>query len=275
MLVFFSHKEASKHFNCDARTAKKNLFEVKYIIDRSSKLNPNSKIVYCKTCNIQCLTSEARYGNCNSCKKKIKSRENRYCKSCGVKSCKNNPVSNHKYCKSCTSKTIGRKNQAKILSKKYQGKNNPNYTDGKSVKKLWQDSRWTKLRKNYFNKVCSKCGSTKSIHLHHIIPQAFLSEEERYNLDNIIPLCELHHKELHHLQLDIVLLPTLYQQYKKDAQELQQFLCSQPEFQSMSDEGDEKYYKLSLIRLVPKNYHKILLNLHPEFVQQEFGHLLC
>lgn len=274
MLVFFSHKKAGEHFNCDPRTAKRNLFNVKYTIDRSAKLNPSSKVVSCKTCGKECSTSEARYGNCNSCKKKIKLKKDRYCKSCGVKSSKDNPVNGHKYCRSCTSKGLGRKNQGKIISKKYKGKNNPNYTNGNSVKKLWQDAEWTKLRKSYPNKVCAKCASTKSIHLHHIVPQGFLTPEERYNLDNIIPLCELHHKELHHLQLDIVLLPILYQQYKKDAQELQQLLCSQPEFQSMSCAGDEKYYKLSLIQLVPKNYHKILLNLHPEFVQQELPHLL-
>lgn len=274
MLVFFSHNKAGEHFKCDPRTAKRNLFNVKYVINRTAKYNPTAKFTSCKKCGKKCLSSEARYGNCNSCKKEYKAKEDRYCKSCGVKSTKDNAVSQHKYCKCCTSKGLGRKNQGDIISQKYKGENNPNYTNGKSKKKLWQDKYWTKLRKNYPNKVCAKCSSTKSIHLHHIIPQAFLSKEERYNLDNIIPLCELHHKELHHLQLDIVLLPILYQQYKKDARGLQQLLCSQHEFQSMSCEGDEKYYKLSLIRLVPKNYRKILLNLHPQFVQQEFSYLL-
>jgi hypothetical protein len=274
MLIFFSHNEAGNHFSCDSRTAKKNFFNVKYIINRSAEFNPNSKFVFCKSCNKKCLISEARSGNCNSCKKKTKPKQNKYCKLCGIKSSTNNIVNNHLYCKSCSNKGLGRKNQGIIISQKYKGKNNPNYTNGKSVKNLWQDAKWTSLRKNYFNKVCAKCSSTKKIHLHHIIPQAFLKKEERYNLNNIIPLCELHHKELHHLQLDIVLLPILYQQYKKDVQELPQLFCSQPEFQSMSYEGDEKYYKLSLIRLLPKNYHKILLNLHPEFVQQEFPYLL-
>jgi len=274
MLIFFSHNEAGKHFSCDSRTAKKNLFNIKYIINRSTEFNPNSKLTFCKSCNKKCSVSEARYGNCNACKKKTAPKKDKYCKSCGIKSCINNLVNNHLYCKSCTIKGLGRKNQGIIVSQKYKGESNPNYTNGNSKKNLWQDAHWTKLRKNYSNKVCAKCSSVKAIHLHHIIPQAFLNKEERYNLNNIIPLCELHHKELHHLQLDIVLLPILYQQYKKDAQELQQLLCSQPEFQSMSYEGDEKYYKLSLIRLLPKNYHKTLLNLHPEFVQQEFPHFV-
>ena len=274
MLTFFSHIQAAEHFGCEARKAKRVYFNKEYVLNKSIEYNPRVIRLNCKKCGKECLRLEVRYGNCNSCKKAQKDLTPKYCRICNVLSCKENKVNAHLYCKSCSSKGIGRQNQAKIVSKKYKGEGNPNFTNGLSVKNLWQDAKWTKLRKNYPNKICAKCASTKSIHLHHIVPQGFLTLQERYNLDNIIPLCELHHKELHHLQLDIVLLPILYQQYKKDARELQQLLCSQPEFQSMSYEGDEKYYKLSLIRLVPKNYHKILLNLHPEFVAQEFPHLV-
>lgn len=43
MLIFYSHSQASKHFKCDPRTAKKNYFETYYIINKDIKYNPNTK----------------------------------------------------------------------------------------------------------------------------------------------------------------------------------------------------------------------------------------
>ena len=276
MLIFYSHIQAGKHFNCDARTAKNNFLNDEYIINKSIEYNPNTIFSLCKKCNNKYPSSKGRANNCPNCKNTISKKiYNRICKSCNLTATKLNPVHiKSSICKSCSQKGLGRKYQSIFMSNKQKGKNNSNFIHGNSTVKIWQNSRWVKLRKNYNNKVCLKCNSTNNIHLHHIIPQCLLSFEEKFNLFNIIPLCANHHKELHHLQLDIELLPILYQQYKKDVLELQQFFSHLPQFQSMNLFPDKKYDEISLIQLTPKNYYKTIQNLHPEFFQQEFDHLL-
>lgn len=273
MLIFYSHSQASSHFNLSVRKVKE-LFNIDYIINKSSEYNPNTKFTVCKCCNNNYTSSKGRNGKCPSCKKKIKSKTKRICKFCLCNSTKFNKINGYNICKNCTSKNLGRKSQAEKISLLFKGENNPNYVNGESNSKIWQTSKWRKLRKIFKNKKCLKCGAEKNIHLHHIIPQCFLEYEEKFNIYNIIPLCSNHHKELHHLQLDIVLLPILYQQYKKDVQELQQYFCSLPEFQSMNLIPDKNYNKLSLVKLVPRNYHKKVQNLHPEFFEQEFSQLV-
>jgi hypothetical protein len=276
MLIFYSHIEAGKHFKCDPRTAKNNLLNIEYTIDKSSEYNPNSLFKTCKKCKNKYTSSKCRAGYCPSCKNKISKKVlNRVCKICSITATNINPVSLKScICKECSQTGIGKKLQAIFISNLQTGVNNSNFVHGNSTIKIWQNSKWVKLRKNYPNKVCLKCGKTTNIHLHHIIPQCLLPHEEKFNLDNIIPLCSNHHKELHHLQLDIVLLPSLYLQYKKDAQQLQQFFYLQPQFQSMSLTPLKKYDDISLVQLTPKNYYKTIQKCYPEFFQQEFAHLV-
>lgn len=274
MLTFYSHVQAGKHYQIDIRTAKRKYFNVEYLIDKSTEHNPNTKLLNCKVCNSEYASFQGRHGKCPACKKKIAKKTTRFCKICDIQSSGTNKVNGYSVCRKCTDKGLGRKLQAEKVSKMYKGDNNPNYVHGNSTAKIWQNSRWAKLRKDYPNKKCCKCGTHKNIHLHHVIPQCFLSHEEKFNIHNIIPLCSNHHKELHHLQLDIVLLPILYQQYKKDALQLQQFFFQQPQFQAMNEIGDEKYNKLSLVQLTPRNYYKIVRSHHPEFFQQELVHLV-
>ena len=276
MLVFYSHVQAGKHFKCDPRSAKNNLLNVEYIINKSANYNPNSIFKICKKCKNKYPSSKGRHGKCPDCKNQISKRVlDRVCKICKIVATSENPVFLKSHiCKNCSKTGIGRKLQAVAISNLQTGTNNSNFVHGNSTVKMWQNSKWVKLRKNYPNKICLKCGSTTNIHLHHIIPQCLLPYEEKFNLHNIIPLCSNHHKELHHLQLDIVLLPNLYQQYKKDAQELQQFFYLQPQFQSMSLIPLKKYDDISLIQLTPKNYYKTIQKYYPEFFQQEFAHLV-
>lgn len=49
-----------------------------------------------------------------------------------------------------------------------------------------------KVKKKYFNKTqfCAFCGTTKNIHIHHIIPFRITQDN---SVDNLIPLCAKHH----------------------------------------------------------------------------------
>lgn len=272
MLSFFSHVQAGYHFNVDPRTVKK-YYNVEYILDKNPLNNPNAKVISCKQCGSSVLSKDARHGNCPACKIKQAPRTDRYCKICNSKSCIENRVNEHDVCKTCTSKGLGRQLQAKAISLKFTGANNPNYSTGTSKTYFYQNSTWRNLKKSLPN-ACEKCGSTDNVHHHHIIPACILSDTEKVNPDVIIALCSLHHKELHHLQLDIELLPSLYQQYKTDAPQLREYFCRQPEFQSMSLPAEQKYSELCLLQLVPKNYYKKIQSVHPEFFQQELAHLV-
>lgn len=271
MLVFTSHKQASQHFKKRECTVKLLFFNKEYILDKSSLSNKNTIKKPCKTCGKICTSTEVKYGNCNTCKQqKVFEVKEMVCKVC------NNTSKFRKslICKSCSEQVAGRKEQAKILSEKYKGFNNPNFSNGQSEKTFYTTSEWRKVKQFFKNSKCAKCGSNENIHLHHIISAVFLTESEKFNNDLIIPLCSNHHKELHHLQIDIELLPDLYQQYKKDVKELRQFLITQPQFQSMSFNPYEKYHELYLIQCLPSNYLKTVQNRHFEFFQKEFSHLL-
>lgn len=272
MLIFTSHKQAAQYFKKRECTVKVLFFNKDYILDKSSLSNKNTIKKACKTCGKICTSSEVKYSNCNDCKKnKITLLNNKIiCKIC------KNPSKYRKslICQICSKQGFGKKEQARILSEKYKGGNNPNFTNGTSDIKFYNTSTWRNIKKIFRNARCSKCNIDKNIQLHHIIPAVFLNEQEKINTNLLIPLCINHHKELHHLRLDIELLPILYQQYKKDVLGLRQFLIDQPLFQSMSCNPDEKYDELFLIQCIPSNYLKIVQNLHPEFFQQEFDHLL-
>lgn len=59
------------------------------------------------------------------------------------------------------------------------------------------------VKKKYFSGVqfCAICGTTKNIHIHHIIPYRFTQDN---GVDNLIPLCRKHHKMIECLWLPFI-----------------------------------------------------------------------
>ena len=145
-MTFFSYVQASKYFNCSIRNVKK-YYNIKYIIDKNPLNNPNSKIKFCSNCNSPVLSKNARHDKCPNCKRKQSARTERYCKICNSKSCIKNRVNENKICKICTDKGLGRKLQGKIISTKYKGSNNPNYSKGTSKVYFYQLKEWKELKK--------------------------------------------------------------------------------------------------------------------------------
>jgi len=189
--VFRTYQEAGKFYNRDFRTIKKFL-NVLFTIDKSLP-SASTKWIICKTCGEQSAKSKARAG----------------------------------YCSDCTAQGLGKKNQGKQISSLYKGKGNPNYLNGTTRSTEYQTNEWYKLKKELNITHCELTGIANNIDYHHIIPRWFckMVNIDPFDKNNIIGLNHEYHKAVHHLQLDIVLLPTLYSLYKKDAQQLRsQFL---------------------------------------------------
>ena len=191
------------------------------------------------------------------------------CKVCGTM-CKSQHC-RHGYCPTCSQAGEGKRGQGRIISERYRGENNPNYVDGSTK----QTFRHTPKGKHWVTEVlardvaCRCCGSRIIIHAHHVLPVA-LFPQFCLDTDNGITLCGHHHIELHRLQLDLQLLPILYAS-RSDALPLHEALCHQPEFQALRQLPYKTFQKQHLAQVVPKNYQRQILHLHPEFAQQVLG----
>lgn len=62
---------------------------------------------------------------------------------------------------------------------------------------------FSSVKRKYFSRVqfCAMCGTTKRIHIHHIIPYRLTHDN---GLDNLIPLCISHHKQFENMSLDFI-----------------------------------------------------------------------
>lgn len=60
-----------------------------------------------------------------------------------------------------------------------------------------------KVKKQHFAgaQVCAICGTSKGIHIHHIIPYRLTKDN---GTDNLIPLCRKHHKMVEHATLKFI-----------------------------------------------------------------------
>lgn len=60
-----------------------------------------------------------------------------------------------------------------------------------------------RVKREHFSgfKFCAICGTTKNIHIHHIIPFRFTQDN---GLDNLIPLCRKHHTKIEHIWLPFI-----------------------------------------------------------------------
>jgi len=95
-------------------------------------------------------------------------------------------------------KFCSRKCYAKNKSKKFTGKGNPQYIDGrvkKYAKSFYLSKEWRKLRKEIYkrdNYTCQECGKKGGrLHAHHRIPVGICKDP--FDKDNIITLCHSCH----------------------------------------------------------------------------------
>jgi hypothetical protein len=72
----------------------------------------------------------------------------------------------------------------------------------KEKSKYWRDG-FERIKRKHFRGVqfCAICGTTKNIHIHHIIPFRFTQDN---GLDNLIPLCRKHHTIVEHIWLPFI-----------------------------------------------------------------------
>jgi hypothetical protein len=232
--IFRTFQEASKFFNKDFRTLKK--FEgISFIIDKSLP-SSSTKWITCKICGDQSPSSKARSG----------------------------------YCTNCTKSNCGKKSQGKIISEKYKGSSNPNYLDGNSKSNEYQTNDWYKLKKELNFSECALTGLTTNIDYHHILPRWFckLVNIDVFDPNNIIGINHEYHKAIHHLQLDILLLPNLYSLYKKDAHQLRSQFLNLLQLNKVHQYPVDQLKSLSLFQLSRYPGKKTLFRLLPEFLQQ-------
>ena len=239
--VFRTFQEAAKFFNRDSRTIRK-FCNTLFTIDRSLP-SASTKWTICKCCGEQSPASKARSG----------------------------------YCSNCTAQGMGKKNQGKIISQLYKGYNNPNYLNGKTITTDYNRNDWYKLKQNLKFNECALTGIKDNIDYHHIIPRWFctLVNIDVYDQNNIIGINHEYHKVIHHLRLDVVLLPILYYVYKMDVQQLRKQFVDLLLLHKVDQYPVEQLQSLSLFQLGRYPGKKKLYDLLPEFLppflnQKEF-----
>jgi hypothetical protein len=231
--AFRTFQEAGKFYNKDFRTVKQ--FEgMLFTIDKTIPA-AHTKWVTCKICGESSSSSSARSG----------------------------------YCSDCTSKGLGKQNQGKHISKMYQGSGNPNFLDGTTLSTEYQTNDWYKLKKELNFTHCALTNKEEEIDYHHILPRWFckLADIDIFDPHNIIGLNREYHKAVHHLQLDVVLLPILYSLYKKDARQLRSRFVSLLQLHKVHQFPVDQLQSQSLFALSRYPGRKKLLHLLPEFLQ--------
>lgn len=205
-----------------------------FLIDKTLA-SANTKWVICKTCGAQSPSSKARAG----------------------------------YCNDCSLKGLGKKQQGKAISKRYEGTGNPNYIHGLSTVNEYQHNDWYKLKKELNLTSCALTGLTEEVDYHHIIPRWFckLIGIDVYDKNNIIGLNHQYHKAVHHLQLDVLLLPILYSVYKTDVHQLQSRFLDLLQLHKVHQYPVHRLQSLSLFQLARYPGKKKLLDLLPGFLQ--------
>lgn len=281
-LKFYSYEDAAKFFGCSRWKARYNKeLKNKFYLDKTLKQHHSIKLINCTLCDLKVPAATCRLGYCKICSEKglgrKEGRKKAVTKTIKWKTCIGcfNQVKTSKcrkdFCKQCSSKGLGIKHGAIKNSKRQLGKNNSNYVNGQSKVRFRQQALYRHWRKQVLKECsnCMVCGRTINRHTHHIIPCA-LFPQYKYEPWNGITLCGLHHKELHRQQLDLLLLPILYESLS-DVLQLRKALLNQPQFQKLHRHDGGSCSGLELVRVVPKNYHKQILHLHPEFAQLVLG----
>ena len=231
--VFRTFQEAGRFYKRDYRTIRQ--FEGSLFLIDKTLPSASTKWVTCRSCGEQSPKSKARTG----------------------------------YCKDCTVQGLGKKNQGKIISKRYKGSGNPNYLDGSSDSTEYTNNDWYVLKKSLNYNTCALSGLTNNIDYHHIIPRWFckIANIDVYDKNNIIGLNHDYHKAVHHLRLDVLLLPILYSLYKKDALQLQSQFLNLLQSHKVHQYPVDQLQSLSLFQVSRYPGKKKLLDLLPGFLQ--------
>lgn len=82
------------------------------------------------------------------------------------------------------------------------GEDHPHYKENPTPQRFYQSARWGKTRQEVLerdNNQCQACGVGKNLDVHHIHPVS--AGGPRFELNNLITLCDSHHKEWEGLYL--------------------------------------------------------------------------
>ena len=137
------------------------------------------------------------------------------------------------YCPSCSRAGAGRRSQAAIMAKRHCGAGNPNYVNGRSQSGFRQRRGGKEWARAVLERdgCCRVCGGETQLQAHHVLPVA-LFPDDKCDVENGITLCCFHHTELHRLELDLRLLPSLYAS-KADALPWHEALGRQDRFREL------------------------------------------
>lgn len=238
---FSSYAKAAKHFKRDSRGLKK----YENILFKINRDVPSQNI---------------RLKQCTVCLEYVPSAKCR-----------------QKYCKSCALKGEGRKRQGIAISKQYKGENNPNYLHGKSKTHDCSTKEWKQVRTSLNSGVCELTNLTTKLECHHIIPRWFckLAGIDIFDPQNLILLNHDYHKVIHHLKLEILLLPILYFLYKKDAPQLRKYFLGQLKFHKVHLFPVETIQELHCFQIARLPGKKKLLRLLPQFLPPFYTRPVC
>lgn len=229
--AFYSYAQASRYSGKDVRTIRK--YEgILFRIDKSIP-SLHAKLQSCKVCGQLFKAHENRAG----------------------------------YCPTCSRAGAGRQAQANYIANRYQGEGNPNYVDGSARQNFrhhHKGKEWAKTVVKRDNS-CRCCSRINALQAHHILPVA-LFPAYSLEVDNGITLCGHHHIELHRLKLDLLLLPMMYESLLA-GKLLHNVLCFESTFLKLRLIPEKSFERLELLRVIPKNYHKEISLIHPEFAK--------
>ena len=99
--------------------------------------------------------------------------------------------------------------RSKFMAEYMKGNKNPFWKGGTSNYR----GNFEEVKKKYFvkNKFCAICGTTKNIHIHHIIPYRLTKDN---SVGNLIPLCGSHHKVVEELTKKVLKDVEDYEKHK-------------------------------------------------------------
>jgi len=82
------------------------------------------------------------------------------------------------------------------------GSDHPRWKEDKAPHRFYQSKEWQETRQEVLerdNHECQACGETENLHVHHITPVS--AGGPRYELNNLVTLCDTHHREWEGLYL--------------------------------------------------------------------------
>ena len=86
--------------------------------------------------------------------------------------------------------------RSRFMAEEFRGEKSPNWKGGSTSSR----GNFEQVKREHFSgaQFCAICGTTKNIHIHHIIPYRLTQDN---SVDNLIPLCASHHKKVENATL--------------------------------------------------------------------------